>query len=160
MRIKGLVRAVGAGVLLAGALLNGADDEDSEHRRGCSLATLRGAYGIQIQGTRPVPPPAPAGTMESVIGVTFRRYDGQGAFTQVSNDKGSVRGNTSVDLEGAGTYEVNEDCTGSHEFQIVGSPITVKDRFVIVDRGREVRNFVVSPVPVMVTGVSQKIGFR
>lgn len=161
MRFRGLVLAVGAGALLTGALLNGADDDHFEHRRGCSLATLRGAYGIQIQGTRPVPPqvpPLPAGTMESVIGVIVRHYDGQGAFTQVGNEKGSISGNAPVDREGAGTYEVNEDCTGTHELQIVGSPIKVTDRFVIVDRGREVRNFVVSPAPVMVTGVSQKIG--
>ena len=65
-----------------------------------------------------------------------------------------------MDREGFGTYQVNEDCTGSHELQIPGVPNPVTDRFVIVDRGREVRNFVVNPAPVMVTGVSQKIAVR
>ena len=37
--------------------------------RGCSVATLRGAYGIQAQGTRPA---APGGLSESVIGVVLR----------------------------------------------------------------------------------------
>jgi hypothetical protein len=65
-----------------------------------------------------------------------------------------------VDREGAGTYQVNGDCSGTHQWQLAGSAITLTDRFVIVDRGREVRNFVVSPAPVMVTGVSRKIGTR
>ena len=131
--------------------------DDHHPHRGCSEATLRGSYGIQIQGTRPALPPAPAGTIESVIGVIIRDYDGQGQFTQVNNEKGSVSGLGPVDRQGFGTYQVNEDCTGSHELHIPGVPNPVTDRFVIVDHGREVRHFVVSPAPVMVTGVSQKI---
>ena len=126
--------------------------------RGCSAATLRGAYGIQIQGTRLAPPPAPAGTVETVIGVLVRQYDGEGNFTQVNNEKGSVSGLGPVDREGFGTYQVNPDCSGSHELHIPGVPFPITDRFVIVDFGREVRHFVVSPAPVMVTGVSQKMG--
>ena len=137
----------------------GARSENGEDRspRGCSEATLRGAYGIQIQGTRPAAPPAPAGTIESVIGVIVRHYDGNGGFTQVNNEKGSVSGVGPADREGFGTYQVNEDCSGSHELQIPGVPVPITDRFVIVDRGREVRHFVVSPATVMVTGVSQKM---
>jgi hypothetical protein len=161
MRKTGLTMvALGAAALLAGPRGTGADDQHSDHRRGCSVKTLRGSYGIQIQGTRPAPPPAPAGTIETVIGVIVRHYDGDGTFTQVNNEKGSVSGNGATDREGSGTYEVNEDCTGSHQLQPAGSPITVIDRFVIVDRGREVRSFVVSPTPVMVSAVSRKIGIR
>ena len=126
----------------------------------CSEATLRGAYGIQIQGTRPAPPPAPAGSIETVIGVIIRHYDGEGLFTQVNNEKGSTSGNGAADREASGTYQVNEDCTGSHELHIPGVPNPITDRFVIVDHGREVRHFVVNPAPVMVTGVSQKIDAR
>jgi hypothetical protein len=138
----------------------GARSENGENRfaRGCSEATLRGAYGIQIQGTRPAPPPAPAGTIESVIGVIVRHYDGRGNFTQVNNEKGSVSGLGPADREGFGTYQVNEDCSGSHELQIPGVPFPITDRFVIVDHGREVRHFVVNPAPLMVTGVSRKMG--
>ena len=138
----------------------GARTENVENQlpRGCSEATLRGAYGIQIQGTRLAPPPAPAGTIETVIGVLVRQYDGRGSFTQVNNEKGSVSGLGPVDREGFGTYQVNEDCSGSHELHIPGVPFPITDRFVIVDFGREVRHFVVSPAPVMVTGVSRKMG--
>jgi hypothetical protein len=128
--------------------------------RGCSEATLRGTYGVQIQGTRLAPsPPAPAGTVESVIGIIRRHYDGQGRFTQINNEKGSVSANGPVDREGFGTYVVNDDCSGSHELTIPGVPFPITDRFVIVDYGQEVRHFVVSPASVMVSGVARKVGF-
>jgi hypothetical protein len=161
MRKTGLTAAaIVAVALLTGPRGTGAEDQGPDRHQGCSEKTLRGSYGIQVQGTRPAPPPAPPGTMETVIGVIVRHYDGDGNFTQVGNEKGSVSGSAPVDREGAGTYQVNEDCTGTHQWQLTGSAITLTDRFVIVDRGREVRNFVVSPAPVMVTGVSRKIGIR
>jgi hypothetical protein len=72
-------------------------DDGQREGRGCSAATLRGAYGLQIQGTRTAPAPAPPGTIESVIGVNIRHYDGNGNFTQIGNDKGSVSGSGPVD---------------------------------------------------------------
>ena len=89
-----------------------------EHIRGCSDATLRGAYGIQMVGTRVSPF---GGGIESVIGVVVRRYDGHGNFSQIDTVKGSISatvpGGTPVDREGTGTYEVREDCTGITRFQ-------------------------------------------
>jgi hypothetical protein len=69
----------------------GANDHDNDdHRdgRSCNEATIRGNYGIQIQGTRQ----APGSLTESVIGVVLRNYDGRGNFDQVSNVKGSITG--------------------------------------------------------------------
>ena len=136
---RAALAVVGVGVLL-GTQGFGArtENEENQFSRGCSEATLRGAYGVQIQGTRPAAPPAPAGSIESVIGVLVRQYDGRGGFTQVNNEKGSIGGNGPVDREGSGTYQVNEDCSGSHELHIPGVPFPVTDRFVIVDLGREV----------------------
>ena len=136
----------------------GSGTEQTLFQRGCSVATLRGGYGLQIQGTRPAAPPAPAGSIETVIGVIVRQYDGRGGFTQVNNEKGSINGLGPADRAGLGTYQVNEDCSGSHELTIPGVPFPITDRFVIVDYGREVRHFVVSPAPLMVTGVSRKMG--
>ena len=165
--VQNMGRKSGAALAIIGVAVlvgtqAGARSENGENRmtRGCSEATLRGTYGIQIQGTRLAPPPAPPGTTESVIGVIVRHYDGGGNFTQVNNEKGSVSGVGPVDREGFGTYRVNEDCSGSHELHVPGVPVAITDRFVIVDHGREVRHFVVSPAPVMVTGVSQKISIR
>src|SRR5262245_38778352 len=39
---------------------------------GCTDRTLRGTYGIQMQGTRPVPPPV--GGSQSLIGVMKRTF--------------------------------------------------------------------------------------
>ena len=51
--------AVGVG----GARVIGDDGQDDERGRSkpCSEATVRGDYGIQIQGTRPAPARAPFG---------------------------------------------------------------------------------------------------
>ena len=95
MRRTGWAALAGIGVAVfagtQGLAARMQDDQDRFHR-GCSEAMLRGAYGIQIQGTRPAAPPAPAGTIETVIGVIVRHYDGKGGFTQVNNEKGSVSG--------------------------------------------------------------------
>ena len=57
----------------------------------CTDATIRGTYGIQMQGTQPVPPPQGGGT-QTLIGVVVRTYHGDGTFSQVDNIKGSVTG--------------------------------------------------------------------
>jgi len=149
--------AVTATVVVGGARVMGAGgQENGDHGRGkqCSEATVRGDYGIQIQGTRP----APGGLTESVIGIVLRNYDGHGGFSQVSNVKGSVTG-TVPDSQGSGTYEVNADCTGVVRFQAAPG-VLIEERLVIVDDGREIRTAVMVPAPVMITGVHQRIHSR
>ncbi len=124
---------------------------------GCGNRSLRGTYGIHMQGSRPVPPAA-GGGVEAVIGVVIRTYDGAGGFTQVDNIKGAVTGLV-PDREGFGTYYVNPDCTGATQFQ-PGPGVLLEERFVIVDGGREVHSITVSPQPVMVTAVQQRIDRR
>jgi hypothetical protein len=141
-------------VVLGGARIMSADgQENNEHGQGkqCSEATVRGDYGIQIQGTRP----APGGLIESVIGVVLRNYDGHGSFSQVSNVKGSITG-TVPDSPGFGTYEVNADCTGIVRFQAAPG-VVIEERLVVVDGGREIRTAVMVPAAVMITGVHQRI---
>jgi hypothetical protein len=143
-------------VVMGGARVMGADGQDDEggQWKPCSEATVRGDYGIQIQGTRP----APGGLTESVVGVVFRTYDGQGNFDQVSNVKGSITG-TVPDSQGFGTYEVNPDCTGIIRFQ-PGPGILIEERLVIVDDGREIRAAVMVPTAVVITSVHQRIHRR
>jgi hypothetical protein len=121
-------------------------------RPGCSEATLRGAYGIQMAGTRPS---APGGPLENVIGVVIRQYDGRGQFTQRDNVKGALSG-FAPDREGFGTYEVNEDCTAVTRFE-PGPGVIIEERLVIVDDGREVMSIVSTPQPVMVSTVQKKM---
>jgi len=152
-----VMAAVTAAVVVGGAGISGADGQDNGDRgraKPCSEATVRGDYGIQIQGTRP----APGGVIESVIGIVLRNYDGHGSFSQVSNVKGSVTG-TVPDSQGVGTYEVNADCTGVVRFQPAPG-VLLEERLVIVDNGREIRTAVMVPTPVMITGVHQRIHSR
>ena len=149
--------AVTVAVVLGGARIMSADgQENNEHGQGkqCSEATVRGDYGIQIQGTRP----APGGLIESVIGVVLRSYDGNGGFNQVSNVKGSITG-TIPDAPGFGTYDVNPDCTGIVRFQAAPG-VVIEERLVIVDNGREIRTAVMVPTAVMITGVHQRVHSR
>ena len=148
--------AVTAAVVVGGARIMGADGQENTDRgRGkqCSEATVRGDYGIQIQGTRPAP-----GGIESVIGIVLRNYDGHGSFSQVSNVKGSLTG-TVPDSPSSGTYEVNADCTGVVRFQAPNG-VFVEERLVIVDNGREIRTAVMVPTAVVITGVQQQLHSR
>jgi hypothetical protein len=121
---------------------------------GCSEATLKGTYGIQMGGTRPSgPPPAPT---ETVIGIVLRIYDGLGGFTQLDNIKGSITGIPGQPRPGSGTYQVNADCTGETQFD-PGNGVLIEERLVIVDRGREAFSIVASPLPVMVSTVQKKV---
>lgn len=143
--------AGGAGVLSPAGSANAY--EDGGYR--CTEATIKGPYGIQIQGTNAVPPNLGGGT-QAVIGVVLRTYDGAGGFTQVDNVKGAVTGIV-PDRPGAGTYQINDDCTGVILFQPAPG-ITIEERMVIVDGGREIRTIVSSPLSVMMSGVQQRVG--
>lgn len=156
MRRTYVAIAILAGVMLTGARGIRADDvQDNERgrRRQCSVATLRGDYGIQIQGTRPS---GPGGPIESVVGVVIRTYDGNGNFEQIDNVHGSISG-TVPDRPGFGTYVVNADCTGVAYLQLPGPPFAIEERLVIVDNGLKLLGATINPQPVMVTSVQSKI---
>jgi len=125
----------------------------------CNARMLRGDYGIQMQGTRPVPPPT--GGTESVVGVVLRSFDGFGNFTQVDNIKGSVTGIV-PNRPGAGSYEVFPDCSGATYFQPdPNNPgLVIKETFVILDNGNELRSIAESPAPLMVSSVAKRVHKR
>jgi hypothetical protein len=120
---------------------------------GCTDATIRGTYGIQMQGTIPGP-----GGSQAAIGVAVRTYDGAGGFTQIDNLKGAATGIV-FDRPGSGTYQVNEDCTAVALLQ-PGPGIIIEERMVIVDHGNELRSISASPPPIMVSAVQLRIDRR
>jgi hypothetical protein len=154
----GLVTLVVGVTVVGGQLLaqHGVDRDPHDglqsRQRGCSEATLRGVYGIQMTGTRPS---APGGPIESVIGVVVRRCDGKGNFTQRDNVKGAISGFV-ADREGFGTYEVNEDCTATTRFE-PGPGVVIEERLVVVDGGREAMSIVSAPQPVMMSTIQKKM---
>ncbi len=127
----------------------------------CSNATLKGAYGIIVGGTRPAVSvlfglSALPGTVEQILGVVLQIFDGNGNFTQIDNVKGSLSGIT-FDRPGSGTYSVNADCTGVQTLNNQGIPFPIVNRIVIVDGGKEIRSVVVSPQAALITATGRKV---
>jgi hypothetical protein len=114
------------------------DDSQAAPAR-CSNRSLLGSYGFSIEGT------ILAGTPNAftVRGVSMTHFDGEGGLTQVDfTTRNGVPFNADW-RPGAGTYDINPDCTGTALItQSDGSP-SVNLRLVVVDRGREVRTTVV-----------------
>lgn len=121
----------------------------------CRNEMLRGTYALDISGTRPAPPPpsgSPSyvpGTIETLIGVGVRTFDGQGTFTQVTNEKGSLSGLLFPDRALQGTYSVNPDCTGSLSLFVPGLPFPIVYDFVLSHEGRKFNSIVATPAAVM-----------
>ncbi len=137
--------------------------QDQDEATTCSNQTLEGVYGLTISGTRPAPPPPSGipnyvpGTIEQVIGVDTRTFDGQGNFTQISNDKGSLSGIVAPNAAGHGTYTVNPDCSGTNTLIIPGLPFPVVIDIVIVNHGKEFHGIVASPQLVMISSTARKV---
>ena len=147
--------SVSAGLLLLVVSgIQGSGQRSSVDGFECADGTIRGTYGIQMQGTGPVPPPV--GGTQTVIGVVTRTYDGMGNFTQIDNIHGSVTGWV-PNRPGSGTYQVNPDCTFATQFvPAPGAPV-IEERGVIIDHGKELYTATVAPMPTMVSTQSQRI---
>ena len=151
-----LIAYISGLLLLAGAA--GAQDPSEEPK--CSQETLKGSYGLQLRGTRPAPSvpvglPGFVGQMESVLGAVVQTFDGKGNFTQVDNVKGTISG-IAPDRPGKGTYSVNPDCSVTQTVSPVPGVLIVS-KGVIVDNGKEFRQFTVSPAPFNITAIGRKI---
>jgi hypothetical protein len=151
-----LVVGLGLGSMVRDAGANSVQGKTGSGKRfECTDRMIKGTYGIQMQGTRPVP----GGTgLEAMIGVNTRTYDGAGNFTQVDNAKGAISGIV-PDRPGSGTYQVNADCSGTTLFA-PGPGVLIEERFVIVDYGHEIRSITASPQPLMISTVAKRTGFR
>ena len=124
------------------------DDDSAPNDSGpkCGNATLKGDYGALVSGTIGLGP----NTTETFVGVSLRKYDGGGNFTELANQHGSIRG-TVVNGQASGTYQVNPDCTGTSTLVLPPPFPTIVSSFVIVDGGKEVREVVMSPAANIVT---------
>ena len=113
---------------------------------GCSVATLKGAYGVLRSGTTSGGPLASVG---------IATYDGTGAVTTVRQ---TIRKNgvTTQDLftgpTSVASYEIDPDCAG----RLVNPDGSVFGHLVVVDGGNEILGMSLSPGN-SVTGVWKKI---
>ena len=124
---------------------------ENAKQRFCGDSLVRGTYAGQMQGTQTMPD----GTVQNIIGVVIRVYDGEGGIVQWDNVKNSVNGYT-PNRYGSGTYHVNDDCTVDTAFHPVPT-VTIQERAVIVDDGRELRSITVLPIGLFVTSIQQRI---
>ena len=140
--------SVAATLALAGPSrgLAASDERDGE----CNTRTLRGDYGLVGTGTRAIA----GGATEAFTTVSMVTYDGAGTFTAVGVSHGQTTG-VREGLPVSGTYFVNADCTGGQVTNIPGVP-PLEDRFVIVDKGREVRTLVIAPLTTLATANLRK----
>jgi hypothetical protein len=136
-------------MVAAASLMTGAKPEE----RGCSVATLNGAYGFMVTGTRPSGPPPAA--LEQMVGVVLRHFDGLGQLTGTENIHGSLS-ELVPDRVVTGTYSVNQDCSGTINLTAPGIP-PLEMRFVVTNKGKEIIAAVMSPANVMVTAIGRKL---
>jgi hypothetical protein len=100
----------------------------------CSNRTLRGSYGGSFDGQIPAGP----GTV-LLRGLVVTHFDGAGNLRQmefVTANGVPPPGGEWVVSEG--TYEIGPDCTGMAEI-LQSSGSILRQRWVVVDRGREIR---------------------
>ncbi len=126
----------------------------------CSNATLQGAYGVQLNGTRPATFVKPGGRgapglLENVIGTVIQIFDGDGNLTQVDNVQGSIAGIV-PDRPGRGTYAVNSDCALTQTVTPPGQA-SIITKGVVVDSGREFRQNTVSPEGFFIVAIGRKM---
>jgi len=82
------------------ALVSGASAADEKN--GCTNASIKGSYGLSLNGTTGGLPTAAVGLLTA---------DGEGNFSATFTI--SVNGGVTTGVQAVGTYAVNPDCTGS-----------------------------------------------
>ena len=131
--------AVALAFALAAPLVPSARADD-DGPKGCSNRSLRGDYGFEIGGTVFPPSPAPSFLLR---GVAMTHFDGRGNLSQVDF---TTRNGVPMGTDwrpATGTYEINEDCTGTAEIVPEDGGQIINLRLVVVDGGRRVMTIVV-----------------
>jgi hypothetical protein len=137
--------------------------QDRDEALACSNESLEGVYGLTISGTRPAPAPPVGtpnyvpGTIEQLIGVGTRTFNGDGNFSQGTNEKGSLSGILFPNRTLQGTYSITSDCSGTLTLNIPGLPFPILYDIVVVSHGKAFHSIVASPQPVMVSTDGQKV---
>ena len=91
------------------------EQEDRRARENCSLRRVRGTYSVLATGTVVTPPPGsgiPAGPF-ATVGTLSVNGDGNALLNATRSFSGQIV--TEVDLPG--TLTIDDNCTGSAEFQ-------------------------------------------
>jgi hypothetical protein len=156
-RIVAVLSVVAAGTVFLGVEPNAKADPAPV----CSLSSLRGTYGVKLDGIVQVPT-NPERKLDLVASVTF---DGAGNFN-ASKVFGQING-TQISTPFAGTYTVSSDCTGAMDLTKVFNGFSnVMAALVVVDRSNELFLVVEAPLPptnpaiIQVSGEAERLGGR
>jgi hypothetical protein len=143
-----LATAVGTLVVFAAAmnLSPHVAAQNQDTGRICAERTLRGDYGLLVSGVRRLPPALGGGT-ERFVATALWSFHGDGTFTQRTGAAmhGEVTGIAPGVNEVPGTYQVNENCTGSMSLFVPDLPFPVQYSFVIVNNARQVNAAIMNP---------------
>jgi hypothetical protein len=120
--------------------------QDETTGRICAESTLRGDYGLLVSGVRRLPPPLGTGS-QHFVATALWTFHGDGTFTQRTGAAmhGEVTGIVAGLNEVPGTYQVNENCTGSMSLFVPDLPFPVQYSFVIVNNARQVNGAIMNP---------------
>jgi len=120
--------------------------QGQETGRICAENTLRGDYGLLVSGVRRLPPPLGTGS-EHFVATALWTFHGDGTFTQRTGAAmhGEVTGIAAGLSEVPGTYQVNENCTGSMSLFVPDLPFPVQYSFVIVNNARQINAAIMNP---------------
>lgn len=118
-------------------------------KEGCTLASVRGAYGARETGTIP----GPDGTRLEIAIVSRVVFDGHGQFS--GTDTASVGGQIARNETFTGTYTVNPDCTGSDTGTVKSTGLIFHEDVVLTDHARQVYIIATDPGTVL-TGTATK----
>jgi hypothetical protein len=110
----------------------------------CNNGTIHGRYAIKTDGAL-----VGLGPFSAVGVITF---DFSGTLTNASTT--STNGNI-VSGVTAGTYSINDDCTGQMNFPSVAGP-PLSFNVVVADRGDEIY-FIATRAPAVLSGVGKRI---
>lgn len=97
---------------------------------GCSNLTLKGTWGVTIEGTI-------VGPNILFRGLDLVYFDGKGHSTQVDHLVTDGIPPNQDWTPGTGTYTVNPNCTGSAVINSGSNPYPIVLHFIIVDGGRK-----------------------
>lgn len=140
--------ALGTSIVIAAAMALSprVAAQDEETGRICSQSTLRSDYGLLASGVRSLPPVLGGGS-EHFVATALWSFHGDGTFTQRTGAAlhGEVTGIAPAVNELPGTYQVNENCTGSMLLFVPDLPFPIQYSFVIVNNARQVNAAIMRP---------------
>ena len=143
-----LAMAMGMSIVVAAAMAFSprVAAEGEKTGRFCAESTLRGDYGLLVSGVRRLPPALGTGS-EHFVATALWTFHGDGTFTQRTGAAmhGEVTGIAPGLNEVPGTYQVNENCTGSMALFVPDLPFPVQYTFVIVNNARQVNAAIMNP---------------